>query len=373
MKHLLRNLELIQCYFSFFEPATKETEKKNLAASRASIQFLAYKIFGVHFVDSKNPRFAPDSAAIRINLGSTDLAPLELTFKAFLLTDVEEANKHLDSIQSHSVVGLDTEYKPGIGKQTREAKLCVVQIAVERRVYVLDMTAMQSTSTQPIKPQLTLYSLPGRFTQNPGGPVDHKMRRGLKLRRSSALDGTARQCPQLPRCGPHVTHCLSRPLSGSLPPFIYAAMRRGHPSPLHGQNRPKADWHLGLTDTAGGRDVQKLFRYAALDAQASLQIYRVLDECLLETAMQRKVRIPGEWITYHCVEGKPMRTRHGRKRQACRVVVHYLSVASVFERHRIEVESPFGHRPPVAVNRPCDADPLNLRRLATSNTDTEHA
>ncbi|KAK6966301.1 hypothetical protein R3P38DRAFT_2816479 [Favolaschia claudopus] len=185
-------------------------------------------------MDSQEPRFAPDSAAIRINLGSTDLAPLELTFKAFLLTDVEEANKHLDSIQSHSVVGLDTEYKTGSGNQPREAKLCVVQIAVERRVYVLDMTAMQSTNIQAIKPQLTLYSLPGRFTQNPGGPVDHKCGAGLNSDAQvlwTALHVNARSFRDIG----HMAR-LAFPIyyRKQRQPFVDAAMRRGHPAPRYG-------------------------------------------------------------------------------------------------------------------------------------------
>ncbi|KAK7016977.1 hypothetical protein R3P38DRAFT_3202587 [Favolaschia claudopus] len=232
-------------------------------------------------MDSQEPRFAPDSAAIRINLGSTDLAPLELTFKAFLLTDVEEANKHLDSIQSHSVVGLDTEYK--------------VNDAPERQPTPRGQALRSADSGRAasLRPRHDRHAnLPGRFTQNPGGPVDHKMRRGLKLRRSSALDGTARQCPQLPRCRPHGTHCLPvyyRKVANPL------SMQRCVGDILHrvmDKTDQKGDWHLGLTDTTGGRDVQKLFRYAALDAQASLEVYRVLDDCLLETAMQRKVYIP---------------------------------------------------------------------------------
>ncbi|KAK6977256.1 ribonuclease H-like domain-containing protein [Favolaschia claudopus] len=297
---------------------------------------------------SEEPRFAPDSAAIRINLGSTDLAPLELTFKAFLLTDVEEANKHLDSIQSHSVVGLDTEYKELANKPAR-AKLCVVQIAVERRVYVLDMTAMQ-TCPDDLR----------RILEDPS-----IIKCGAGLNSDAQVLWTAlhvnarsfRDVGHMSRIAfPVHYRAVSHPLS----------MQRCVEDILHrsmDKTDQRADWHLGLTDTAGGRDVQKLFRYAALDAQASLQIYRVLDECLLETAMQRKVRIPGEWITYHCVEGKPMRT-------ATDVNGKHVEWSFTIVR---EVESPFGHRPPVAVNRPCDADPLNLRRLATSNTDTEHA
>ncbi|KAK7012731.1 ribonuclease H-like domain-containing protein [Favolaschia claudopus] len=244
-------------------------------------------------MDSQEPRFAPDSAAIRINLGSTDLAPLELTFKAFLLTDVEEANKHLDSIQSHSVVGLDTEYKTGSGNQPREAKLCVVQIAIERRVYVLDMTAMQ-TCPEDLR----------RILEDPT-----IVKCGAGLNSDAQVLWTAL----------HVNARSFRDI-GHMARIAFPIHYRKHANPLSMQRcvgdilhrvmdktDQKADWHLGLTDTTGGRDVQKLFRYAALDAQASLEVYRVLDDCLLETAMQRKVYIPGEWLTYDCVEGKAMR------------------------------------------------------------------
>ncbi|KAK7008337.1 hypothetical protein R3P38DRAFT_3211390 [Favolaschia claudopus] len=223
-------------------------------------------------MDSQEPRFAPDSAAIRINLGSTDLAPLELTFKAFLLTDVEEANKHLDSIQSHSVVGPGHRIQDRKRQPTpRRAKLCVVQIAIERRVYVLDMTAMQTC------------------------PED--LRRILE-------DPTICSGPRL-----HVNARSFRDI-GHMARIAFPIYYRKHANPLSMQRcvgdilhrvmdktDQKADWHLGLTDTTGGRDVQKLF---ATPPSTLKQVSRDSDA-------RGKSYIPGEWLTYDCVEGKAMR------------------------------------------------------------------
>ncbi|KAK7021158.1 ribonuclease H-like domain-containing protein [Favolaschia claudopus] len=235
------------------------------------------------------------AASTVVNLGNAPnvvLPSYELKLALIKVEDVATADAVLLDIRSGDVIGFDTEYRHFKGPHG--LTLCVVQIATERNVFVLDMTQIQRkfafiyTRSTILTPTAECPAQLHRILVDPtiakcgvGVEADAKViwtDFGIEMLKMVDL---GRGPVSLQQC---VADMLHHDMS---------------------KDDRRTKWELGLKGTSEA--TQRLVHYAALDAQAGREIYFILAEAIQVTGVQRQTVIPDDWYSYNYSAGMTTR------------------------------------------------------------------
>ncbi|KAK7037901.1 ribonuclease H-like domain-containing protein [Favolaschia claudopus] len=245
-------------------------------------------------MNTQPQRFAPDDAATKMKLGnpkSESLKAYEQQQTIILIGDVDEANNHLRSIGSNSVIGFDSEFKQSV--KDKRGKVCTVQLTTDDNTYVVDMTRFDGCPAELRR----ILEDPTIVKAGTGLHCDGKI-----ISECFSID--VKNCQDL-GCMIRIAfpiHYQDTTSPLSLQQMVADVLHRD----LKKDNR-MADWELGLRDDREGRPLDSMLLYAALDAQAGLELHYQLVAAIAMTAQQRKVDIPIDWYTYDCYKGKAAR------------------------------------------------------------------
>ncbi|KAK6977062.1 ribonuclease H-like domain-containing protein [Favolaschia claudopus] len=229
-----------------------------------------------------------DVAAVTVvqlgNPSGAKLLPYKLDLPCVVLDSADAADRHLQSIEPDTVVGFDAEFR----QEDKKQFLCIVQIATPSTVYIIDLIKIKAEDESILKCGVGISNDGKAFWD-----TFHINARGL-----ADLGWMAK---------------LAFPMSYRAK-VGHVSLQQCVADMLHfnmGKEEQRSDWGQGLPDVETPRGLA-LITYegnhktsdAAIDAQAGLRLYPLLDAAIQVTSQQRKIEIPEDWYTFHCWEGR---------------------------------------------------------------------
>ncbi|KAK6974390.1 ribonuclease H-like domain-containing protein [Favolaschia claudopus] len=206
------------------------------------------------------------------NPSGAKLLPYKLDLPCVVLDSADAADRHLQSIEPDTVVGFDAEFR----QEDKKQFLCIVQIATPSTVYIIDLIKIKACPTQlrRIAEDESILKC-GVGISNDGKAfwdTFHINARGL-----ADLGWMAK---------------LAFPMSYRAK-VGHVSLQQCVADMLHfnmGKEEQRSDWGQGLPDVETPRGLA-LITYAAIDAQAGLRLYPLLDAAIQVTSQQRKIEI----------------------------------------------------------------------------------